>query len=64
MDTFLIAAVVFFVVNALVFVAYLRKIDVNGDAVRKLEKDQFTAAYNRQSAKARKARSSAATANA
>jgi len=64
MDTFLIAAVAFFVVNALVFVAYLRKIDVNGDAVRKLEKDQFTAAYNRQSAKARKARASAATANA
>lgn len=64
MDTFLIAAVAFFVVNALVFVAYLRKIDVNGDAVRKLEKDQFTAAYNRQSAKARKARASAVTANA
>jgi len=64
MDTFLIVAVVFFVVNALVFVAYLRKIDVNGDAVRKLEKDQFAAAYNRQSSKARKARSAASTANA
>lgn len=64
MDTFLIAAVVFFVVNAFVFVVYLRKIDVNGDAVRKLEKDQFTAAYNRQAAKARKARASASTANA
>jgi len=56
MDTFLIAAAVFFVVNAFLFVTYLRKIDLQGDAVRKLERDQFVEAYNRQSVKARKAR--------
>ncbi len=64
MDTFLIAAATFFAVNAVVFVTYLRKIDVNGDAVRKLERAQFTDAYNRQAAKVRKARASGATARA
>ncbi|MDZ7903914.1 MAG: hypothetical protein U5L01_15905 [Rheinheimera sp.] len=64
MDTFLIAAAVFFAVNAVVFVTYLRKIDVNGDAVRKLERAQFTDAYNRQAAKVRKARTAGATARA
>ena len=64
MDTFLIAAAVFFAVNAVVFVTYLRKIDVNSDAVRKLERAQFTDAYNRQAAKVRKARSAGATARA
>jgi hypothetical protein len=64
MDTFLIAAAVFFAVNAVVFVTYLRKIDVNGDAVRKLERAQFTDAYNRQAAKVRKARSAGVTARA
>ena len=64
MDTFLIAAAVFFAVNAVVFVTHLRKIDVNGDAVRKLERAQFTDAYNRQAAKVRKARSAGATARA
>ena len=64
MDTFLIAAAAFFVVNAFVFVTYLRKIDLNGDAVRKLERAQFTDAYNRQAAKVRKARSAGVTANA
>ena len=51
MDTFLIAAAVFFAVNAFVFVTYLRKIDLNGTAVRQLEKAQFADAYARQSAK-------------
>lgn len=64
MDTFLIAAAAFFVVNAFVFVTYLRKIDVNGDAVRKLERAQFTDAYNRQAAKVRKSRAVGSAANA
>ncbi|MBU2179991.1 MAG: hypothetical protein KJ930_11230, partial [Gammaproteobacteria bacterium] len=64
MDTFLIAAAVFFAVNAFVFVTYLRKIDVNGQAVRQLEKAQFADAYNRQSAKVRKARASGVAARA
>jgi hypothetical protein len=64
MDTFLIAAAVFFVINALVFVTYLRKIDVNGTAVRQLEKAQFTDAYVRQSAKIRKARAAGVAARA
>jgi hypothetical protein len=64
MDTFLIAAAVFFAVNAFVFVTYLRKIDVNGTAVRQLEKAQFADAYNRQSAKVRKARASGVAARA
>jgi len=64
MDTFLIAAAAFFVVNAFVFVTYLRKIDLNGDAVRKLERAQFTDAYNRQAAKVRKARAVGTAANA
>ncbi len=64
MDTFLIAAAVFFVINALVFVTYLRKIDVNGTAVRQLEKAQFADAYVRQSTKIRKARAAGVAARA
>lgn len=64
MDTFLIAAAVFFVINALVFVTYLRKIDLNGSAVRQLEKAQFADAYARQSVKIRKARAAGVAARA
>ena len=64
MDTFLIAAAVFFVINALVFVTYLRKIDLNGTAVRQLEKAQFADAYARQSAKIRNARAAGVAARA
>jgi hypothetical protein len=64
MDTFLIAAVAFFAINAVVFVTYLRKIDLNGQAVRELEKAQFADAYARQSAKIRKAKAAAVPAQA
>jgi hypothetical protein len=64
MDTFLIAAAAFFIVNAFVFVTYLRKIDVNGPAVRQLEKAQFADAYNRQASKIRKARAAGVAARA
>jgi len=56
MDMFLVAAVVFFLVNALVFVSFLRKIELNGAQVKELERTQAVEAYARNAAKVRKAR--------
>ncbi|WP_337841500.1 hypothetical protein [Rheinheimera sp.] len=56
MDMFLITAVAFFMVNAFVFVSFLRKIDLNGAQVKELERAQAADAYARTAAKARKAR--------
>jgi hypothetical protein len=59
MDLFLIAAIAFFMVNAFVFATYMRKIDLNGNAVLELERVQAADAYVRTAAKVRKARASA-----
>jgi hypothetical protein len=60
MDFFLIAAIAFFIVNAFVFVTYMRKIDLNGNAVLELERVQSAEAYARTAAKVRKARAAVA----
>ncbi len=60
MDLFLTAAIAFFMVNAFVFVTYMRKIDLNGNAVLELERVQAADAYARTAAKVRKARASVA----
>ena len=60
MDLFLIAAIAFFMVNAFVFVTYMRKIDLNGNAVLELERVQAVDAYARTAAKVRKARTAVA----
>ena len=60
MDLFLIAAIAFFMVNAFVFVTYMRKIDLNGNAVLELERVQAADAQARTAAKVRKARTAVA----
>lgn len=56
MDMFLISAVAFFLVNAVLFVSMMRKIDLNGAPVKEFERVQAADAYIRTAAKVRKAR--------